>query len=172
MHYKALAAVIGVVALTVGAGSAAASGGSHGHWKKVRIEFVPTGAVTTQLGQVCDPADPADPPVQCEYLSTTTNVTQTGDLMGSTVEGEVSAAGAPGLFTQSVAGTFTGTVNGCGDGGFRYVGNVVFGGPTGDFSYRIVDGSGFGDLAGITGSYGSHGADTSLHGTVRCLQSR
>jgi hypothetical protein len=176
MHYNALATVIGVVALSVGAGSATASGDSHGHWKKVRIEFAPNGDGGMDLPPIqtfCDPADPAeppDPPSQCVSLRIV-NVTQGGDLVGSTLQGGAIVLGAPGHLIQSVAGTFTGTVNGCGTGGFRYTGVEDFASPTSVLSYTIVEGSGFGELEGITGSFGTRLAETDevfvLRGTER-----
>ena len=168
MQLKKLALAAGAVTLAVGGGSAAADGGGGGRWKTVHVQFTPTDLVFTNEGVACDAAH------QCVTVSTIT-ATLTGDLVGSTVQ--ATAVGFNGVnlakIPQNVTGTVTGTVNGCGTGGFLYSGSGNVDGTTNQstMTYTIVEGTGTGELTGITGELRQRGpADviSPISGTLRC----
>jgi hypothetical protein len=168
MKRRAMLMGFAVAASLAAGGTAAAGGANHTTWKTVHVRALPTGIVDNDLGHVCDSGG------QCVYSQTETNVTQTGDLQGSTVQADVTGAGADPLLTTLSSGTFTGSVKGCGTGAFLYTGQGTFDSASGNFdeTFVIVDGSGTGDLAGISGVLRQHGttADTSdpIVGTLRC----
>lgn len=169
-------ALVGVALLTTVAagGSAAAGGWSQPRSKTVRVRFQPTGVVSNDLGHVCDSGG-----VQCVYSSSETNATQTGDLQGSTVQADVTSTGSSTRLTGLSKGTFTGSVTGCGTGGFLYsaTSTIDLVADTDDTTYVIDLGSGTGDLTGISGVLVQHstfsGTEASpISGVLRCTVGR
>ncbi|MEO5899529.1 MAG: hypothetical protein ABIR68_05285 [Ilumatobacteraceae bacterium] len=173
MNVRAVVIGVTLAASLAAGGTAAASGSNHTKWKIVPVNALPTGIVVGDLGHVCDTGG------QCVYSQTETNVIQTGDFQGSTVQADTTSVGSDPLLTSLSSGTFTGSVTGCGNGAFLYTGRGSFDTTTGstDETYVILAGSGSGDLTGISGVLHQHGtaADTTappLIGVVRCAVRR
>ena len=169
MNLKKLLVVATAVTLATGAGTAAADGGNRGGgWRNVHVRFqpyVPPGTGTSDL--VCFPAltDPA--PIEKCVSNSTVTATQSGDVVGTTVQ--ALAVASNGIdqqhLPQTALGTFDGTVQGCGDGRFLYVGRGTLDftdvtNPVVSMTYTIVEGSGTGALIGITGRFEQAGPGT------------
>jgi hypothetical protein len=155
--------MLGVALLPVaGLATAADAADGDGGWTRVNVTFTPTGPGQTFVEAVCDPANPQF----CTYLAKFPNVVQEGDLVGTTVEADVYAVALNGVTVNVYAGTFNGTVNGCGTGTFIYSGSALIA-EGAVFEYPIVKGSGTGDLEGITGTIKSND-DGTLGGVLRC----
>ncbi len=181
MNLKKLAVAAGAITLLAGTGSAAADGGNHaGRWRNVHVQFEPNVAPDTGTSELlCGPPDTVDPTIKKCVQASTVTATQTGDIQGTTVQaGSVGANGVDAHhLPQSAIGTFDGTVKGCGDdqGGFLYVGTGTLDFTTlvATMTYTIVEGSGTGQLAGITGRFQQSGAGPQpISGTVRCRAPR
>jgi hypothetical protein len=156
-------AMAGVALLpVVGMANAAQANGGDRGWTKVHVTVTPTGLEQTFVDTVCDPANAQ----LCAHLAKFPNVVQQGDLVGTTVEADVYAVALNGVTVNVYAGTFDGTVTECGTGTFLYAGSAVVADGT-VFEYPIVNGSGTGDLEGITGTLKSN-ADGTLNGVLRC----
>lgn len=158
-------AMLGVALLPIVAFTPAASaGGGHGQgWKQVHVTFTPTGVVDTPVDAVCD----VNNPTVCVYMSKAPNVTQTGDLQGTTVQAATVALMPTGQLLLNATGTFVGTVKGCGAGSFLYSGRGIFDASGGVIRYPIAAGSGTGELEGITGTVTDH-LTGQLEGVLRC----
>lgn len=155
-------------AIVFGGGTAAATAGGQSGWKTVKVRFTPTALVVNQAGSACDTAN------QCAVLSTVT-ATQTGDLQGSTAQGQILAFNETDVLPQSMLGTFTGNVNGCGTGGFPYKGSSIGSKTTLRYTatYTIVRGTSTGALADVTGVLTQEGSLTDatpapIRGVLRC----
>ncbi len=177
MKLSRLGMVVGVIALAAGGGTAAAGGGGRGGWRRVHVEFTPTELSVADAGTICDPGG------TCVTASTITKVKQTGDLVGDTVEEDLigSRATDGAVLPEVIMGTFNGTIKGCdtgvhGDGGaFLYAGTATFDPSTfarGSATYTIIEGTGTGSLAGITGTlvngFPGDPDPATITGTVRC----
>jgi hypothetical protein len=173
MKPKAILITVAVAASLAAGGTAAATGSNHTKWRTVHVTALPTGIVVGDLGHVCDSGG------QCVYSQTETNVTQTGDFQGSTVQADVTGTGSDPLLTTLSSGTFTGSVAGCGNGTFLYTGRGTFDTTTGNSeeTYVILAGSGTGQLSGISGVMHQHGTATDtttppIIGALRCAVHR
>ena len=112
----------------------------------------------------------------CVIPATRTGATFTGDLTGTAVSAGGGAPNPDGGLSFGSYALFTGEISECGSGSFAYVesGRSADGASLhGDWT--IVDGSGSGDLAGITGSgtavasFGGDGSGTATAtGVVEC----
>jgi len=138
-----------------------ANGGGRG-WTNVNVTITPTGLDQTFVDTVCDPTNTQ----LCTYLAKFPNVVQQGDLVGTTVEADAYGVALNGVTVNVYVGTFNGTVKDCGAGTFLYAGSAVVVDGT-VFEYPIVNGSGTGELEGITGTIRSTDAGT-LTGVLRC----
>jgi hypothetical protein len=139
----ALIPVLGM-ATTASAGDSSGKG-----WKKVHVSFTATNQEVTPLDFTCDLADAT----VCVGASKITNVTQTGDLQGSTLQANAFGTTAAGVIAYNVSGTFIGSVKGCGTGTFAYSGRGLLDAElNGETVYQIAKGSGTADLAGIGGT--------------------
>jgi hypothetical protein len=160
-----IVSIAAIAALSV-SGTAAAGGSGHVRFKTVRAHIQPTDLVSTAITPVCDAGG------TCVYTSTTT-ATQTGDLVGSTVEADAGGF-VDTAFHQTVLGTFTGDFEGCGSGTFLYSGQrTIDAGGDIAATYVVVAGSGTGDLAGISGRMTQHDTTSSaaaapIEGVFRC----
>jgi hypothetical protein len=168
MRLTKLATAVVAAALMVAGGTAAAKASSQSDWKKVKVHFTPTDVVVSDAGTVCDTAN------QCVSLARI-SATQTGDLQGSTVESFTTGFNGTNVVPQTMLGTFTGNVTGCGAGGVLSRGDATVNATTGQYTatYTIVPGTGTGGLAGITGFFTQQGSVTDptpapINGVVRC----
>jgi hypothetical protein len=131
--------------------------------KRQKVVFTPTDVVSEGVGDpVCDAAG------QCAFFVKVT-ANETGDLVGTVVQGIVYSFNTSNRAPFSASGAFTGSVKGCGSGGFLYTGRGVVDPATGDgpVEFPIVEGSGTGDLVGISGVFRGRD-DGSFGGWVRC----
>ena len=118
MRLIKLSTAVVAAALMVAGGTAAAKASSQSDWKKVKVHFTPTDVVVSDAGSACDTAN------QCVFLASVRG-TQTGDLQGSTVQSLTTGSNGTNVLPQSMLGTFTGNVTGCGAGGFLYRGDAT-----------------------------------------------
>lgn len=96
------------------------------------------------------------------------DVTESGDLVGRAVQGNVYATTANGMYALGTAGSFDGMVKECGIGTFAYSGRGLLDAQLeGKVTYTLVPGTGTGDLEGITGKVDAM-ADGTLAGVLRC----
>ena len=161
-----LAAVVAILVPAIGAGGVALAGDG-GRWKKVPISFAggPGEGAPELAGTACAPAD------RCIYLLKFPPGTVIGDVEGDFVEGDVATdTNAAGVATVVGAGSFIGSVKGCGDGGFFYtlIGTFDFSGGPSRTEYKIAPQTGTGALAGITGGWVQTSDSPTVHGSVRC----
>ena len=139
MRLIKLSTAVVAAALMVAGGTAAAKASSQSDWKKVKVHFTPTDVVVSDAGSACDTAN------QCVFLASVRG-TQTGDLQGSTVQSLTTGFNGTNVLPQSMLGTFTGNVTGCGAGGFLYRGAATVSATTLQYkaTYTIVPGTGTG----------------------------
>src|SRR3954447_488366 len=128
MNLKQLVMAIGAVTLMAGGGTAAAQGGNGGGPRRtVHVQSHPATTPTPGPSEpVCaPPPDPSAPTIAKCVATSTVTATQAGDGRGTTVQALVVGSNGvdPHHLPQSAIGTFDGTVNGCGQGGFLYVGS-------------------------------------------------
>jgi hypothetical protein len=81
------------------------------------------------------------------------------------------------VLPQNVSGTFTGSINGCGTGRMLYSGRGNIDLTTGrsTMTYTITEGSGTGQLEGISGTLRQSvigDAPAAIRGTLRCRPAR
>ena len=86
MRWRRLVMLVVAVAPVVGmAATADAGDGNNKGWKKVHVDFTPTGPGESFADPFCHPANPS----QCAVLGNYPDVTQTGDVVGTTIQGDV-----------------------------------------------------------------------------------
>jgi hypothetical protein len=155
----ALAPVVGMAA------TADAGDGNARHWKRVHVTVTPSGPGFSFVDSFCDQTQPDI----CVFMLKYPEVAQSGDLVGTSIEGDTSVTSASGLSVVAVTGSFAGTVKGCGTGTFLYSGRgTLDANLQGTLNYQIAPGTGTGDLAGITGTFETTTGDPTISGVLRC----
>lgn len=123
------------------------------------------------LPRLCAP----ELPDRCAMASTSVREV-TGDLQGRTYGGGVTVLapqGGSAVGAAAAAVVFVGTVNGCGSGSFMYLASATGTLPM-DGKLIIVEGSGTGDLEGISGKATSTltiSPSQTYQGKIRCPRS-
>jgi hypothetical protein len=161
MRYRTFAAAIAAIGVVASVPAATPAHGDGG--KKIGVVLTPTNIVSEVVGApICDAAS------QCVTFVKVT-VDETGDAVGTVVQGIVLATNSSSRSPYSASGAFAGTVEQCGSGGFLFAGGGVVDPVTGvgPLEFSVVPGSGGADLEGITGQFQPQ-ADGSLLGWVRC----
>ncbi len=156
-------ALVPVLGMAATAGADAGGGPGKG-WKKVHVSFTADVPESNLLAAECQESSPE----LCLYVSTNPNMVLSGDVVGTADAATTAGVSTSGVTALATAGTFAGTVKGCGSGTFIYFGtSVVEPGVEVPLISQLVPGTGTGDLEGISGTI-TINVDGSLTGHFRC----